>query len=154
MGYSIYVGNVVLEYVNEEGEAYCRPAVEAVKRDDAPWWPSPPDAVMSDASGHTNCRMPAYGVWPETIREVGGRFERMWLDPDEGVLRDHPGCVPINRWHVEVAEEAVASWRERHPGTEPGWGKGQDAVLAKLIWYAWWFRWAVENCERPGVQNT
>ena len=152
MGYDIYIGNAVVEA--DEEDLYAHYTVERVRHPDAPRWPDnlgpdgKPDFMRGiDISEDTNGRHPGYSSMADWMNRVGlsDLFERL--------LNPHPG---IKRLTPEMLEEITAArkrWQDTHPGAQAGWRDGEDPTLAKLIWYEWWVKWALENCKIPAIYN-
>jgi hypothetical protein len=156
MGYNIYIGNAVVETDEDELEAWY--GIEQIELDEAPFWPNPvdengkPKLFEGDASGKTNGRHPSYTSMSNWARAVG--LEKLFHEKREGLLEPHPGTKRLTpEIHAEVLA-AKERWERDHPNARPGWSEGDDAVLAKLIWYEWWIGWALENCERPAIRNS
>ncbi len=148
MGYDIYIGEAVLRTDGEMGDEIWID-VERIEHPDAPYWES--SGRWPDASGKTNGRHPGYGQFREFCRTAG--LEDLFLDPDYGLLRDHPGVKLILPNHLEKIKMARQNWEKTHPNSKPGWNEGEDPILARLLWYEWWFRWALENCKIPIIRN-
>lgn len=51
-----------------------------------------------------------------------------------------------------VIRAAKTRWVNAHPNSVAGWRKNEDDILANLIWYEFWFNWALANCEKPAIQ--
>jgi hypothetical protein len=156
MGYSIYIGNAVVETDEDELEAWY--GIEHIELKEAPFWPNPvdgngkPKRFGGDASGKTNGRHPSYTSMSDWARAVG--LENIFYKRGDGLFDPHPG---IKRLTPEIHAEVLAAkerWERDHPNARPGWREGDDAVLAKLIWYEWWIGWALKNCERPAISNS
>ncbi|WP_394845213.1 hypothetical protein LZC95_50325 [Pendulispora brunnea] len=80
-------------------------------------------------------------------------MERLFLDEQVGVLRQHPGCVALEYVHVAILEGAIEVWKETFPDAKPGFSEGEDADLATMTWLAYWMHWALEQCVQPSVEN-
>jgi hypothetical protein len=68
------------------------------------------------------------------------------------LIRCHPGIVLLKKKHLKKITSAKEQWMLNH-SQEPGWLENKDGVLAKLIWYEWWIKWALNNCEYPAIYN-
>lgn len=147
MGYSIYIGEATI--FTEEDEIWV--GVKKIEHPDAPYWES--SGGFPDASEKTNGRHPSYTQFVDFCRSTG--LANLFFDEDYGLLRDHPGIKRIYPHHLEEISRARKRWEELHPNAVPGWNvdKGEDPILARLIWYEWWFRWALENCKLPAIYN-
>lgn len=153
MAYSIYIGEARLEPANKyPGIHYTHYDidVEETELPDAPVWPNP-DGVWGDISGKSNGRHPGYSQMSAWARTAG--VYEVWFDKRNGLLSLHPGCAVLRPVHLDAHIEALEQWKREHPEAEPGWQEGEDAILARLIWYGWWMRWALDNCEHPAVCN-
>jgi hypothetical protein len=156
MGYSIHIGNVVMVDRYDEYEySQWSTEVEKVEMAEAPAWPNPEpeEGKMAwlDVSGKTNGRHHGYCQMSEWAEAVG--LKELWFGEEDGLLKPHPGCAVLRPRHLEAVREARAKYQREKSDAVPGWRDGKDASLARLMWYEWWFAWALENCERPGVQN-
>lgn len=166
MGYGINIGDAqqtnnlddIAEYGEETYESWFE--VKDVELDEAPQFPF-------DPTGKTNYRAPSYSAWHDFCKEVG--LYELFFDKTErtGLMAEHPGTFVIAEEHYETVKAA----RERREALglgEPGWDfdgswgadpanddgvRGRDGNLARLLWLEWWFRWALDNCERPAIQN-
>lgn len=159
MGYSIYIGNAVVE--TDDKELYACYTVEKVTNSNAPRWPNKlgpdgkPDFMRGiDISEDTNGRHPSYTSMANWAREVG--LYELFLGPDgrDGLLNPHPGCQRLTQEILTEISGARARWEKMHPGAQPGWRDGEDPALAKLIWYEWWVKWALESCKIPAISNS
>ncbi len=144
MGFSITIGQAE-EIATGDSEVPSYFGVRAIERVDAPAFD------LDEHTGHSNLREVSYVAWSTFCRRVG--LERLFVNPKVGLMREHPGCAPIAFEHVAVVEGAIEVWKESHPNARPGWGDGQDADLARLVWLADWMHWAIENCDAPALSN-
>lgn len=163
MGYTIIIGNAELERTEDN----YRVRVNGRTADGAPNFPG--DDV--GAGTGVNERWPSYSAWAEFLRNVG--LYDMFIDKEEGLMRDHPGCKPITVTHVEDIEAALKAYKAAHPDAVPMFvvrREGEDFIehlrrserehipsngwLLRLEWLAWWCRWAVTNCENPAIYNS
>jgi len=162
MGYNITIGNAIPEFSKEDGELYACWVVEGACSNDAPTFPN--DLM----TGNTNSRSPSYTGWNDFCEESGlyDLFYRKW----EGLIYNHPGCVPITQEHYQEVYNALE--RRKNKATKPPgfccdsqWDKENkvwvtqdedkyDYILARLMWLEYWMKWALENCETPAIQNT
>lgn len=67
---------------------------------------------------------------------------------------NRPGIATLEQTHLDQMTAAREGWQANHPDTEPGMGEEQDFILAWLIWYEFWMRWALENCAYPAIENS
>ncbi len=159
MGYAIYIGNAVVQKC--EDELYAQYAVKPTRNKHAPRWENPvgadgkPDFRLGcDISEDTNGRHPSYTSMTNWSREVGLFDLFLGEDGREGLLNPHPGCHKLTHAISGQVAEALRKWKDAHVGAVPGWRSGEDAVLAKLIWYDWWIQWALKNCRLPAISNS
>lgn len=156
MSYDIYIGNAVLEK-DEDGNI--REVVERMEHPDAPFWESKPDednsehkmVFIPDLSRKTNGRHPGYSQMSRFCEDAG--LSDLFFGEPHGILSRHPGLVRLSGKHFLELRAAKERWLENHPDAVPGWNKGEDPILARLIWYEWWICWALEHCENPAVEN-
>ena len=156
MGYNIKIGNA--EPLAEEGRFLWR--IEEIELDEAPSF------INDDVTGQSNCRCPSYSGWAGFCQETG--LHELFLEPWSGLMSEHPGIVPITEEHHTKISKALDKFNNEHPTTTPGFGhephnphsKPWDGIdphsgcLARLIWLEWWFRWALDNCKHPAIQNS
>jgi hypothetical protein len=157
MGYSIYIGNAVVETDEEELEAWYD--VEHIEQEDAPYWPNQGEQEdapywpnQGDISGKTNGRHPSYSVMSEWAKETG--LSELFFEKYDGLLTKHPGCSRITPEIHQKVKKARELWEQVYPNSKAGWCGGKDPILARLLWFEWWIKWALENCERPAISNS
>jgi hypothetical protein len=155
MGYSIYIGNAVVEV--DEDELYAKYTVERITHEKAPRWPNCINANGDvDISKDTNGRHPCYISMDNWARAVG--LYELFLgngsnDGAAGLLNPHSGCRRLTPDILVQISTARIKWEKSHIGAKPGWSNEDDAALAKLVWYEWWVKWALENCRIPAISN-
>lgn len=172
MGYTITIGNAVFATDTCETETFLRVEAEHAANDAAP-------VFLNDGmTGNSNSRSPSYTGWSAFCRDTGvyelfygGGWDREaranrpcseGFHREYGLLQNHPGFAAINRHDADFVSAALFAYHAKHTNATPGFndwnGNGdatnEDANMARLIWLEYWMRWAVENCERPIVQNT
>jgi hypothetical protein len=144
MGYTIKIGNSVpCKYMNEFSEMVCSFSVERKTLDNAPIFPG------CSYVGLSNSRSPSYTDWDGFIKKthttsILGKF-----------TEKHPSCVPLTREDVDAVFNALQLYKNTTK-LPPGWSadeKTYDYDLARLIWFEFWVRWAVENCQNPAIEN-
>lgn len=159
MGFDFKIGNAVPVYPGEEADNFGWTVASATHPDapaidhDAPW------------SVRGNHRSPSYTVWHDFSRTVG--LEHLFNKIDGSapeLIPAYPGVAPLTRAHADEIDAALNAFRVAHPNAVPRFsaalmGNGDDisehdAHLARLVWLAWWVRWAVENCEHPAIEAT
>ncbi len=169
MSYSIYIGKAIISYSNEEGDAYVSVEAEGEVNEEAP------NFGYGDISGQGNGRHPGYSQMANFCRETG--LYNLFYDKEDGILRHHPGCVPLEKRHLKAVVAAKEKWeldyqecKQKIPYeyTEPenykdmSWNEretyekqqGFDWFYARLIWYEFWMKYALEKYEMPVISNT
>lgn len=178
MGYTLEIGEAVLEYDEERVQVGCK----GFSHDEAPAYGEPTD--------HLSQRWPSYSAWADTMRQLGmvdvmfnhrngGKGEFEWNGISrEPLMPTHPGAAPITKEHVEFIEHRLAEYKAKHPThiahlppLKPGAvpmmpgssfylddqyvdDERYDVWLCRGEWLAYWVRWAIENCERPVFVNS
>lgn len=176
MGYDFTIGEA--EFDSYASDADDEPSVHVIARGEA--HENAPTFVNDEMTGNTNRRSPGYVAWHDfcilaDIEELfyGGGWNRDYRRYDScsddfhretPLLAEHPGFQAIGRKDVNYLAKKLEEFKAKHPGLEPqfsNWdGTSQtgatleSAALARLIWLEYWFRWAVDNCKRPIIQNT
>ena len=162
MGYNIRIGNAVLDSnwdADDCDEPWARWYVERA---------TTPAAPNSMDSGQSNGRDPSYTAWADFARATG--LHDFFYDRDVGKMRQHPGCIKLSLEDIETVDTALKLYREAHPEAVADFCQcatcsysptvtiphnlNADGNLVRLEWLAFWVRWAVENCERPGIYNS
>jgi len=170
MGYNITIGEADLFYEQEDLALWIE--AQGATHPDAP--------SHCRFTGNGNSRSPGYIAWSEFCKEAGvtelfygGGWQYPGYAPcsdgfhrETCLLHEHPGAQVIGKDDADYLTRKLAEYRQKHPNAVPGfwdWGKhtewkevdnGTDPTLARLMWLEFWFRWAVENCKRPIVQNS
>lgn len=170
MSYDIYIGEPTLvtpekEDIEEYGDNNIDVRVERMEHPEAPDWPCarklskdrkcPYNELIcgGDMSEKSNGRHPGYSQFYEFIK-MTGLYDLFF--GDSGLMSTHPGCYLIQKKDLALIRQAREMWERAHPDSVPGWcgREGNDAVLARLIWYEWWFDYALKNCKVPAIYNT
>ena len=146
MGWDIYVGNAVIAEHDEGDEQWCL-TVKRIEHPDAPEWPNGGGFAGTDISGKSNHRAPTYSGLPELCRRTG-----MDVLAFREVRGSDGDCFILRPEDLASVIAARKRWEADHVGSVPGWRPGEDPTLAKLLWYEWWFSWALANCERPAIR--
>jgi hypothetical protein len=145
MGYNIYIGEAKiytgLEF--EDNDVYV--GVEEIEIDEAPYWEG------GDISDKTNGRHPSYTGFSRFINEAG--LKDLFRDESYGLIRGHPGVYVLQEDDYKTVRNARIKWENDHPNAEAGWGEDKDHVLARLIWFEFWFKWTLVNCKVPVIKN-
>lgn len=161
IGYTFIIGNAVPEFSKDKGNLQARWVVQPMQHPDAPTFPN------DETTGNGNIRIQDYSVWHVFCRATG--INDVFYDEDGYLHAGHPGCRMLNPIDLERAKEARRKWqkkstlppgfdglhvRDKKSGYVHTLDKGKyDAHLARLIWLEWWFKWALENCETPAIEN-
>ncbi|MGN9169480.1 hypothetical protein D1872_78960 [compost metagenome] len=142
MGYNIGIGEATIS--TDYKHRYIALEVERVVVDEAPVWETEGDSV--DLVGKANYACPSYQQMDYFCSVTGLKefFFNTLIDK-----KNIPGQVPITQDDLITIKLAKERWIEGHPGSVPGWREGEDSTLARLIWYEFWFDWALENCRNP-----
>lgn len=152
MSYDIYIGEAKPEYPSVDNGWRFDWVVERTSHPDAPSWDCKPDEFGAvDISGKTNGRHPGYSQMTGFCIEA--RLTNLFFEGDNALMGQHPGIVPLLPEHIEKITKARQDWEDNHPHAIPGWNEDEDPILARLIWYEWWMKWAVKNCDHPAVEN-
>ena len=154
MGFDFTIGNATPTYPNEDGDNFGW-TVERATHPDAPAIPN--DAPWSVRGNH---RSPSYNVWHDFAESVG--VADLFNGRNPPLIPSYPGVAPLTREHADRFDAALVAFRAHHPSAIPRFsadmmGHGEDigphdAHLARLVWLAWWTRWAVESCEHPAIE--
>lgn len=159
MGYSLTIGNATPTYPepSDGTEGTFGWDVETLDHPDSP-------AFENDANPGRNVRWPSYSVWADFAKDVG--LYDLFLDKYTGLMRQHPGVLPIFPSHLARVRESLAAYRAKYPDARPRFNAFSttppppdpldepNANLARLLWVEWWFAWALEHCEHPAMGNT
>lgn len=161
MSYSIFIGNAELDVAYDSDETPRIGAhVPGEALDDAPHFPG------DTMTGQSNGRHPGYSQWTRFCEETG--LQDLFFDKETGLMRAHPGCFALKPAHLARMEDALASWKSKHPGMIAGLdpslkgtaaftGEGGDpkycANLARMEWLVWWTKRALATCKQPAIYN-
>jgi len=164
MSYDIYIGEPEIKYYPEE--EYMKIGIKRETHPDAP------DLGWGDISGKGNSRHPGYCQMADWCRTVG--LYDLFFDEESGLLRSHPGCRPLLPKHLEEVRQALKLWEEKNPGCKEKFPSEDkfpsnykdlnydeqtkideqfDWMYARLVWYEFWFDWALKNCKMPSIKN-
>lgn len=154
MSYDIYIGECVMRETEEETEHFRvidgkRVYFERYVLEMAhPYAPVFENDFMTKNENH---RHPGYSQWSEFCQIAG--LDALFFDRKTGLMREHPGIQEIKSEHYLVIAKALNNWKATHPDAIPGFGEGEDYILARIIWLEWWFRYALHNGEFPAIMN-
>lgn len=146
MSYSIHIGNATSEFSKDDGYLSARWVVEPATHPAAPTFPN------DDMTGNSNSRHPSYSAWDDFCRATG-LHDMFFGEENEGLMREHPGCVMLTEMHAQTITAALAAYQSEAT-KPPGFTDGHSPHLARILWLEFWVRWALENCETPAIQNT
>jgi len=154
MGYNFTIGNASV-YYNQEDE-YCKIEAESARSDNAPSFGEPTDC--------TNERWPSYSGWHNFCRVTN--LHDLFFNEENGILRDHPGCVPLSIRHKKEIDKSYKLFRSKYPNVvaeysskilndipDENWPE-ENGALCRLEWLKYWVDWALENCEKPVFENS
>ncbi|WP_068505699.1 hypothetical protein [Paenibacillus kribbensis] len=147
MGYNIGIGEATLLVDKNDGNISVQ--IEAVEVSGAPVWKLPENDPWPDLVGKGNFTYPSYSGFERFSSETGLKDVFFNL-----VLRfeGSPVTTLIKEDHLGIIRRAKEQWIADHPENIAGWRKNEDDILAKLIWYEFWFEWALNNCKIPAIQ--
>lgn len=171
MSYDIYIGEAVIEPLEDEDDGGAERLETVVARTTRP---EAPTFIGDEMTANSNARHPGYGQWSTFCEEVGLR--RLFFDKRTGLMRTHPGCYKLTPAHLDVVRGAIDKWKStrRAPALPPGWDDPpppdasdaeriawetsdctqRDPMLARLVWLEWWMAWALKHCKVPAVYNS
>lgn len=165
MGYSIYIGEAEICYSKNMDESVFIRAKE-VENENAPLF------GFMHISGKSNSTHPSYSGMSSFSKSTG--LYSLFFEKGSGLLSFHPDCRALNKKHLDEVKTARLEWEKKHPdckkklplkSKEPSDFKDLsidkqleisavfDWCYAKLLWYEFWFEWALKNCERPVIVN-
>lgn len=165
MGYNLRIGELSVDYDNDEDCPYVTLSAEGAYHDDAP--------AFGELGGKSNEKWPSYTGWHDfsDYFNLGSLF--YGKGPNGDLIRDdhliqlHPGVVPLTKTHLKEIEAAVSSHKIKHPNATPTYGEKQKSAFdadennpeknwqyCRLVWLHYWVKWALKNCERPVFANS
>lgn len=165
MGYDIYIGNTIMEPVEQYDDeevivtpyarttkgqiCYYKPVVRKTERS-----PAAPIFPEDEMTGNGSSRHPGYTPWSNFCKMAG--LTDLFFNDEYGLMREHPGHAELRLEHAQAIDSALKAYNAKYPGAIPRFGDGAtpaDAHLARLIWLDWWVKWALAHCEHPGIYN-
>ena len=168
MGYTLRIGELNVEYFQDEDDPCIFLTAGHLHHDNAP--------AFGEITDYSNSRAPSYTVWSDFAQFVELYSLFFGNEPfnkervrDDALLANHPGCVPLTERHRCEINAALASYKAKFPKAIPTFGKPapegkffwvdkenpeENAYMARLIWLHYWVNWALDNCEKPVFQNT
>ncbi len=161
MGYTLKIGQLkTCWHIDDGRESRIKLEAEHASSPDAP--------AYGELTDNSNQRWPSYTVWAKFSRFVD--LYEFFYDKSVGVLREHPGCVPLCIEHKTIVDKAYAKFKEKYPNAvagyssinegkslfewedDPNWPE-ENEYLVRLEWLKFWIDWALENCTEPVFEN-
>lgn len=133
--------------------------VEEQKHDKAPAFGEPTD--------FENKRWPSYTSWSEFSKFA--QLHTMFYNPIDGLLKDHPGAMPILYTHKRQIDSALYNIKFEFPNSKAGYSPivnynkeiyedenwpEVNNWLTRLEWLKYWIDWSLENCKEPIFTNS
>lgn len=157
MGYTLKIGELTVDFDTSDGlESHVGLWAEDSSSQEAPAYGEPTD--------HSNSRWPSYSSWHNAMSFVG--LHDFMYNEDTGLLRKHPGCVPLVKEHKEIVDAAHKAFYEKYPNCKAGYSPNatdfqedpnwpeENGYAVRLEWLKFWIDWALENCARPVFVNS
>lgn len=162
MGYTLKIGEIFVrkELMDEDDQktAYFHTGVISEEHKNAPAFGEPTD--------RQNSRWPSYTAWSNFCDFVG--LEDLFYNKEYGILREHPGCVPLTQSHKEEIDKALENFKKKYPKAIPSYSTNvknimleedptwpeENNFMVRLVWLKYWVDWALENCENPAFYNS
>lgn len=159
MGYTLKIGELISSVQYEGLESYIYNGCENVTDKNAPAFGEPTD--------HSNSRWPSYTSWNNAMRFVG--LYEMMYNENTGLIRHHPGCVPLVKEHKEIIDKAYIEFYKKYPNCKAGYSPkidekngvydddewpSENSYATRLEWLKYWVDWALENCKHPVFYNS
>lgn len=158
MGYTLTIGELETTITDDGLESCVWNQAKNVHLDNAPAFGEPTD--------YTSSRWPSYTAWANFARFVD--LYDFFYDKSTGLIRQHPGCVPLKKEHKEIIDEAYKKFYEKYPNAKAGFSPKEkedmffedkdwpeeNAYAVRLEWLKFWVDWALENCKNPVFENS
>jgi hypothetical protein len=143
MGYSIRIGEAVVEYDNGEYPIVTIGA-KTLRHEDRPTFDEPTDKESQ--------RWPSYSSWHQSMEWAG--LKDMMFEDEDALLGSHPGAVPITSKHRDLVNKAYEA--KVALGIIPSYEntEGDSSLMVRLEWLHYWVNFAVDNLEQPVFCNT
>ena len=146
MGYTVKIGELKVEVEMDGLDSYIDFDVEDQEGRKEPF------LNAGDLGDGSNSRFPSYGNW-KAVCEKAGMLDFMF-GAHVGVMRSHPGQVPLSTEHKDLINKIYKNFREEYPDAHPHYdGDDACAAMVRLEWVRYWVNWAVDNCEKPVFCN-
>ena len=127
MGYTLTIGQLETSWNTDDGlESTIRNSARGEHLKTAPAYGEPTD--------HTNSRWPSYSAWHNFAEFVG--LKDFFYSNETGLLRKHPGCIPLSEKHKEIVDKAYKDFYEKYPNAKAGYSQKQleDSVGKDKDW--------------------
>lgn len=154
MSYTLTIGEANLHY-DQKGE-YCK--IEAMAMSD------PKAPAFGEPTDYKNERWPSYSSWANFCKVTN--LHDLFFNEDNGILRNHPGCVPLSMRHKQEIDEAYESFKSKYPNViaeyspkilndipDENWPE-ENGTMCRLEWLKYWVDWALKNCQQPVFDNS
>ena len=170
MGYTLKIGELVVNYSQDKDDPRCYLSANSFHHNDAPAFGEPTDG--------TSVRWPSYTSWRIFCRMAGlhamfygTEYGSDELVRDDALIVSHPGCVPLTERHRKDINDAMLRWKSKYPDAAPTYGKPapegkflgfwhdeenpeENAYMCRLVWLHYWVNWALDNCKQPVFVNS
>lgn len=157
MGYTITIGEREKSNIEDE-EATGWPEFEA-KSEEHPKAPA-----FGEPTDHSNSRWPSYTAWANAMRFVG--LYDLFFNKNNGLMKNHPGCVPITAEHKAIIDKAYEAFYKKYPKCKAGFSPNstdfqddphwpeENSYAVRLEWLKYWVDWSLKNCKNPVIFNS
>jgi len=150
MGYNLSIGQLITTIEADGLDSYIRNDVEFQHNEGAP--------AFGDMGDGTNSRYPSYVIWADCMWFVG--LYDFMFSKDNGLIRDHPGCVLLTQEHKQMIDKAYTKFYAKYPNAKAGYPKDgenapeENSCAVRLEWLKYWVDWALVNCSKPVFVNS
>lgn len=156
MSYNIKIGEPYVSIDKDDNIVTIE--VEEVKLECAP--------AIGESTDYINQQRSGYSAWSETTRFIG--LYDLFFDENSGLMKDHPGIMPLNVNHKKKIDFAYEKFYEKYPNAKPGFSPkihcsknifedadwpDENVYAVWLEWLKFWINWALTNCENPVFKN-
>lgn len=158
MGYTLEIGELETTIEKDGLNSYIDHSVKSEHHDEAPAYGEPTD--------NSNGRWPSYTAWHDFARFVD--LEDLFYNKSTGLLREHPGCIPLVQEHKKIIDKAYKAFYKKYPNCKAGFSPKsledeffedkdwplENVWAVRLEWLKYWVDWALTNCENPVFYNS
>ena len=159
MGYTLGIGELETKVYYEGVESSIRNRATGIRLEEAPKFNEPTDCY--------NERWPSYTAWTNFSKFVG--LYDLFYDKSFGLIRNHPGCVPLVKEHKEMVDDAYTAFYIKYPNCKPGYSPKineregvwedpdwpeENCYAVRLEWLKFWVDWSLVNCKNPVFSNS